>query len=114
MTKQNEESLFTYTAYVTETIDGDTLRAVIDLGFNFVTEQKLRLRALDAPEIESSNGREAKEFLIQHGVRAGAQIQIKTLKSDKYDRYLADVWTTDGTYVNQALFDEGLAVLVKE
>ena len=38
---------------------------------------------------------------------------IKTIKSDKYDRYLADLWV-DGTYVNQKLVEQGLAVLVHD
>ncbi|MBI4971328.1 MAG: thermonuclease family protein [Candidatus Omnitrophica bacterium] len=124
---------FTYTAYVTEVIDGDTFHALVDLGFKIVTDQKLRLRGLDAPEIDSADGREAKEFLEKHGVRPGARILVKTVKSDKYDRYLADVWTlrsdqassgsartpgderfVDGNYINQQLFDEGLAVKVNE
>ncbi len=103
----------TYTAYVTEVIDGDTFHALVDLGFKIVTEQKLRLRGLDAPEIQSADGREAKEFLLAHGVRPGAQILIKTVKPDKYGRYLADVFV-DGAYINQQLFDEGLAVRVSE
>ena len=114
-------------------IDGDTFTAAVQLGFGFATVQTLRLRALDAPEIESADGREAKEFLLAHGVRPGARILVKTLKSDKYDRYLADVWTlrsdkvsssgarttgderwVDGNYINQQLIDQGLAVSVNE
>lgn len=117
-----DDELFTYNAYVTELIDGDTFHALVDLGFKFVTEQKLRLRGLDAPQIESAGGREAKAFLEARGVRPGAQVLVKTAKPDKYDRYLADVWvpatkTTagrDGTYINQQLFDEGLAVTASD
>lgn len=114
--------LFTYRAYVSEIIDGDTFKAVIDLGFDIVTEQKLRLRGLDAPEIESKEGKEAKEFLasvIASGAkpayRTGRQspVLIRTVKSDKYDRYLADVFVKD-RYVNQELVAQGLAVVVEE
>jgi len=105
--------LFTYTIYVTQVIDGDTLRAVVDLGFKFSTVQTLRLRGLDAPEIESTDGREAKAFLEKQLTQNGAPVLIKTVKSDKYDRYLADVWVGE-TYVNQKLIDKGLAVKVSE
>lgn len=86
---------------------------MIDLGFDIVTEQKLRLRGLDAPEIESAEGREAKAFLEERLAKAGAPVVIKTVKSDKYDRYLADVFV-GGSYLNQELLDKDLAVRVSE
>lgn len=104
--------LFTYQAYVLKVIDGDTFDAVVDLGFGFTTVQKLRLRALDAPEVLSSEGREAKAFLEKAVKKAGGTVLIKTVKSDKYDRYLTDLWA-GGLYVNQALLDEAFAVRVE-
>lgn len=151
-----KSDLYTYHAYVKEVLDGDTLNAVIDLGFGFTTYQTLRLRAIDAPEIETAEGKEAKEYLekILRGtkgrkdertpsdVRLSALLRrseveasqrreakdkedrplvlssshpivIRTVKSDKYDRYLADVFV-DGKYVNQKLVEEGLAVVVED
>jgi micrococcal nuclease len=107
-----DEPLFTYKAFVTEVIDGDTFDAVVDLGFAISTKQKLRLRGLDAPEIVSTEGREAKAFLEKHFAKTHNEILIKTSKSDKYHRYLADVWAGEA-YVNQALLDQGLAILVE-
>ena len=107
------EPTHTYHAYVTEIIDGDTLHARIDLGFGITIEQKLRLRGLDAPIVESSDGREAKAFLEKHFPASGTPVLIQTVKSDKYDRYLADIWV-DGTCINQKLIDQGLAVRVSE
>ena len=107
------EDRYTYKAYVSEIIDGDTVKAVIDLGFNIVTEQKLRLRGLDAPEIESAEGKEAKEFLAKQLTQPGASVLIRTVKPDKYDRYLADLWV-DGKYINQELIDKGFAMRVSE
>lgn len=101
----NDRDLFTYTGSVIRVIDGDTFVASIDLGFGFTTVQTLRLRGLDAPEIISSEGREAKEFLENS---LGKDLLIRTSKSDKYDRYLADVFV-DGEYVNQTLIEEGHA-----
>ena len=105
------------------------IKVSIPLGFGFTTVQKLRLRGLDAPEIESAEGKEAKAFLEQKLRSTEAEKQekslplasglsvspvlIRTTKSDKYDRYLADVWVA-GQYLNQALLDEGLAVQVNE
>lgn len=119
------DDLYTYRAYLVKVIDGDTFNAIIDLGFEFVTEQKLRLRGLDAPEIESAEGKAAKEF-VESSLRARQSsvageaiyvpVLIKTSKSDKYDRYLADVfYTTDGKkkYLNNELLKRKLAVRVE-
>lgn len=104
----SEQDLWTYQAYVTQVTDGDTFDAVVDLGFKITTLQKLRLRGLDAPEIESAQGREAKAFLEKNLSRNGGVVLIKTMKSDKYDRYLADVFVGD-VFINQLLLDEGFA-----
>jgi endonuclease YncB( thermonuclease family) len=106
-----EQDLWTYRAYVTQVMDGDTFEAIIDLGFEITMLQKLRLRGLDAREIESREGMEAKKFLEKQ--LQTSPILIRTVKSDKYDRYLADVFA-QGKYINQELVEEGLAVLVQE
>lgn len=107
-----EKDLFTYSASVIRVIDGDTFSAAVELGFGFTTVQTLRFRALDVPEIESAEGREAKEFLEKLMPRRLA-ILIRAHRSDKYDRYLADVFV-DGDYLNQKLVDEGFAVPISE
>jgi endonuclease YncB( thermonuclease family) len=129
-----EEALYTYPVDVIEVIDGDTLKAAVPLGFGFTTVQKLRLRGLDAPEIVSTDGQEAKAFLEERLLKAKTPVLIRTVKSDKYDRYLADVWVAlvpneqerlrqepavpvradSYIYVNQELLDEGLAVRFEE
>ena len=43
----------------------------------------------------------------------GDDIIITSTKSDKYDRYLADIWIDD-LFLNQKLIDKGLAVRVSE
>ncbi|MBI3313749.1 MAG: thermonuclease family protein [Candidatus Omnitrophica bacterium] len=109
----DESLLFTYNAYIFEVIDGDSIKALIDLGFGFSTFQTLRLRGIDAPEIESREGKEAKAFLEKEILnKTGAPIVIRTVKSDKYDRYLADLFV-GGRYVNRDLADAGLATVVE-
>jgi len=103
----NSAHLYTYHGTVLEVIDGDTLWVAIDLGFDIGITQKLRLRGIDAPEVNSSTGQEAKKFL-EICFRKSNAIVLTTSKSDKYDRYLADIYLGD-TYINQRLLDEGLA-----
>ena len=126
-----ERQLYTYNAYLTSVIDGDTLKVVIDLGFGFATEQRIRLRAIDAPEVETTDGQKAKAFVEKIMSREssvlGRQSEnsshnsrlkthgflLRSHRSDKYDRYLADIWV-DGKNLNQALLDEDLATVVEE
>lgn len=107
-----QDDLWTYKAHVIDIVDGDTLHVSIDLGFGFTMNQTLRLRGLDAPEINSSDGKEAKEFL-RNLLGQAQTITVKTSKSDKYDRYLADVFV-GAIYINQKLLDEGFAAGVRE
>ncbi|MDA9101267.1 DUF1016 N-terminal domain-containing protein [Omnitrophica bacterium] len=97
------KDLFTYRADVYRVIDGDTVWARIDLGFGIRTRQKLRLRGIDAPEINTKKGVKAKKFL-QKMIRQAKSVIITTSKSDKYDRYLTDLYC--GTLLaNQSLLD---------
>jgi len=113
---------YTYKAVVIEVVDGDTFWAVLDLGFNMFSTQKLRLRGIDAPELNTPEGLNAKEY-VQTQLRGCTFIAIKTYWRDKYDRYLADVLydkdetnlatlVANGKFLNQELLDKGLAVKV--
>lgn len=116
-----ESPLFTYKAWVFRVLDGDTIEAIIDLGFGFATTQTLRLRGIDAPELKTLDGVEAKEFVastLASFIKKKQPLLIKTSKSDKYDRYLADVFIADKNgeeqYLNNVLLSEGHAVRVRE
>lgn len=100
--------LYTYQAKVTQIVDGDTFYALIDLGFGITLYQRLRLRRLDAPEIVSAEGKEAKEVLEKILFRNKGPILIKISKTDdQYGRYLADVWVKDKN-IDQELLDTGV------
>lgn len=104
--------VFSYRVKVLEITDGDTFWALVDLGFGITTKQQLRLRGLDAPEIETAEGKEAKAFL-ESVLASPLPVIITSSHSDKYDRYLADVWVGE-RYINQELIDQGLAHRVRE
>lgn len=117
-----EKDLYTYRALLKELVDADTPWAEIDLGLGGVTLQKLRLRGIDAPEINTAAGRRAKRF-VEKLLKPCPFIIVKTYKdqSDKYDRYLVDIFylagetdpqvvASEGKFLNQDLLDAGLAV----
>jgi len=81
---------YLYTAQLDHVVDGDTLSVYLDCGLNIRTKQKLRLRHLDAAELDTRRGQRIKEELEKR-IKRGSTIVIKTHKSDKYDRYLADI-----------------------
>ncbi len=85
------KDLYTYAAYVEKVIDADTIKVRLDLGFNVWSRQILRLRDLNAPEMDTKEGQEAKAFIQSH-VKESSLIIVRSSRSDKYDRYLADVF----------------------
>lgn len=107
---RTDEDLYTYHAQIERVVDGDTLLAVIDLGFQTRIRHYLRLRGLDAPELDTADGKKAKTFVERALAKVG-HVLITSSRSDKYARYLADVYygKQDGEYLNQRLLDEGLA-----
>jgi len=107
--QQTKTPSYTYRALVERVVDGDTLAVEIDLGFGTITRQKLRLQAIDCPEMNTRAGVRAKAF-VERELKSVHWITIKTSRSDKYDRYLADVVYGENKFLNQRLLDEGLAV----
>ncbi|MCK5014532.1 MAG: thermonuclease family protein [Candidatus Omnitrophica bacterium] len=117
----DKKDLYTYKAYVDRVIDGDTVWVDVELGFGVFIRQKLRLRGIDAPEVDTKRGKTAKGFL-RRTLQSVEYIVIKTHGSDKYGRYLADIFylpgepgaaevAAEGIYLNQEMLDHGLAGL---
>ena len=81
----------------------------------------MSMRGIDAPEAGTRRGQTALGFL-KRTLDAVEFIVIKTYGSDKYDRYLADIFylagesdpnvvARDGIFLNQEMLDQGLADL---
>jgi len=111
--------LYTYKAYPQRVIDGDTLVVNIDCGFSTWISQRLRLKGIDCPEIDTKKGFRAKRY-VENIIKGIDFMIIRTSKSDKYDRYLADVYylphesdpavvAEKGRFLNQELLDQKLA-----
>lgn len=98
-------------AKILKILDGDTLLANLDLGFGIETQKKMRLRGVDAPELDTDEGLAAKAYLEK--LLASGEIFIRAEKMDKYNRPLADVWL-DKIYVNRKMLDEGQAARMDE
>jgi micrococcal nuclease len=96
--------------------DGDTLIALIDLGFGVYKTEKLRLAFIDTPEIrgeERPAGLKARDYLrnlLFGAMEDGKEITIRTSKDrkGKYGRYIAEIFI-EGYSVNEKLLEEGYA-----
>ena len=112
LSNSSQEVLYTYQAFVEKVTDGDTLWVRIDLGFDIWIRQKLRLRGLDAPELDTKEGEKVKRF-VEGELKNVPSIIITTTKPDKYDRYLSDIWI-NGANLNKTLPERGLARYMSE
>lgn len=99
--------MFTYNAIVERVIDGDTVDVHVDLGFDIWHSVRLRLVGLDTPEMATPEGKAAKTF-VKDAIE-GQEVIITTHKTDKYGRYLAEIFYR-GTSFNKTLVDMGFAV----
>jgi micrococcal nuclease len=108
--------LYTYRAEIMRVIDGDTIVADIDLGFNiWLRDEHLRLHGIDTPEVSTDEGK-----FIAAAVRErleGKTLYICTVKAKRSDaeargsfgRYLAVVYD-NGVNINEWLLESGQAV----
>ncbi|MEM6668731.1 MAG: thermonuclease family protein [Pseudomonadota bacterium] len=111
--------LYLYRADITRVIDGDTVVADIDLGFNtWRRDERLRLARIDAPEkdVEPKAAAEATKAL--RDLVEGRQLYICTIKARRSDnetrgsfgRYLVEVHVGgDHRNVNDWMIERGFA-----
>lgn len=88
-----DKDRYFYSAKVEKGIDGDTFWTVIDAGLEQITEQKLRLRGINAAEVGTYGAKKATKFL-EAFLPPGSEILLKTSPSPNHDRFVADVFVT--------------------
>lgn len=112
--------LYTYAARIVRVIDGDTVVANIDLGFEvWLHNEHLRLVGIDTPERGQDGYHEATDALSER--IAGKEVFICTTKAKrsdkeqtgKFGRYLATVFV-DGENVNAWMLDMGYAKVYEQ
>ena len=114
---------YVYRIQVTRVVDGDTVDANIDLGFNMMYKERIRLMGIDTPESRTRNKHEKclglasknriKELLkgaVVDGKRGKKAIYLQTSKEGKgkFGRILGTLWV-NGFNVNQQLVSENHA-----
>lgn len=103
--------LYQYAATVTRVVDADTLELAVDLGFRVGLRGMFRLASVDAPEMNTVEGRAARDWMV--GKVAGRDVVVVSAKprpSDKYGRWLGVVWLPEEQMsVNEQLLAAGHA-----
>jgi micrococcal nuclease len=111
--------MYTYICKIIKVIDGDTIDVDIDLGFNIkLTNQRVRLASIDAPESRSTNKEEKQQGMLskkklEEKLPQGSMQTIQTVKvvdDDKFGRILGIFPLSDTLTVNQWMIDNNYAV----
>ncbi|MCB0456110.1 MAG: thermonuclease family protein [Flavobacteriaceae bacterium] len=105
--------MYQYKAKIIDVYDGDTVTAVVDLGFLHFQEMKLRLYGINTPELKGEDrdrGLVVRDILRNLILDKEVMIHSYKDKQGKYGRYLATIFL-DGLNINNWLVDEGHAVV---
>jgi micrococcal nuclease len=119
MTQSNITPFIYRIKSVTKVVDGDTIDADIDLGFDISLTKRIRLAGIDTPESRTTNlkekalGLESKEWMKKTLANA-KDILIKTELPDsteKYGRIIGHLFINgQETSLNNQMIDEGYAL----
>ena len=99
-------------------VDGDTIDADIDLGFDISLTKRIRLAGVDTPESRTADANEKKYGLdskdwLKHRLEFAKDIIIKTVlpdSTDKYGRIIGHLFINgEETSLNDQMIVEGYA-----
>ena len=109
--------MYTYKAEVDRVIDGDTIDAIVDLGFHTFKKVRIRLYDIDAYESrtrdleEKEKGLAAKARLIELLEANNNNFILRSKGTGKYGRCLGEIFTdTQLESLNNILLNEGHAL----
>lgn len=108
---------YIYKIEVLRVIDGDTIDAVIDLGFDISIQKRIRLHGINAPEVrtkdkkEKAKGIKAKEYLESVVKYQNNILYLKSMDKGKYGRCIGVLFEVDfdNCSINDDMIHEGHA-----
>tara|TARA_R110002020_G_scaffold282714_1_gene498380 strand:+ start:2894 stop:3226 length:333 start_codon:yes stop_codon:yes gene_type:complete len=106
--------MYEYRAKLVRVIDGDTVDAKIDLGFDVWVKKRIRLHGIDTPETRTKDLEEKKAgFAAMERVKAlmdecGGEFILKSHGVGKYGRCIGTLYINDNN-INELLLSEGHA-----
>ena len=105
--------MFKYNAKVIRVVDGDTIDAMVDLGFSTFKKVRIRMHGIDAPESrtrdleEKKLGLAAKDRLIE--MLGDGEFTLQSHGVGKYGRCLGEIFKENNVSLNRQLINEGHA-----
>ena len=111
--------MYTYTAEVAKIVDGDSVWLVVDVGYRMTYKDNFRLIRINTPELRTKDPEvKAKAYAakarLAELIPVGADVLIRTAKSGKYGRWLAEIYVDDGygelVNINDIMVEEGHAI----
>ena len=122
--KKHKMEKYIYRAKLERVVDGDTIDALIDVGFDIWIKKRIRYKGIDTWESrtrdldEKKKGLAAKarnKELLESVSNKSGYFRIKSYGTGKYGRILADIFVQDkegnSINVNQQLIKEGHAYI---
>ena len=113
---------YNYKAKLVRVVDGDTVDALIDVGFDIWFKKRIRFKGVDTWESRTRDLEEKKKGLaakarnkelLEKVSNKSGYFRIKSYGTGKYGRVLADIYIQDvdgnHIWVNKTLIDEGHA-----
>ena len=120
--KKYKMEKYNYRAKLVKVVDGDTIDALIDVGFNIWFKKRIRYKGIDTCESRTRDLEEKKKGLaakarnkelLESVSKKSGYFMIKSYGTGKYGRVLADIYIQDGDHnhiwVNKQLITEGHA-----
>jgi micrococcal nuclease len=120
--KQVKMEKYNYKAKLVKVVDGDTIDAMIDVGFDIWIKKRIRYKGIDTWESRTRDLEEKKKGLaakarnkelLESVSKKSGYFIIKSYGTGKYGRVLADVYIHDSDHnhiwVNKQLIKEGHA-----
>ena len=108
--------MYEYKGIIRRVVDGDTVDITLDLGFDILYNNRIRLLGIDTPESRTRDLEEKKLGLaakdrVKELCPVGSTVTVKTTKDGrgKFGRILGEIYVGD-VNVNQLLIEEGHAV----
>lgn len=87
---------------VVRIVDGDTFELLVNK-----TTYKIRLNAIDAPEKGQDYYERSKQALSN--LVFNTTVTVELLRQDKFQRWIGEVYSADGQYVNGRMISDGFA-----
>ena len=112
---------YIYKIRVLRVVDGDTIDAEIDLGFDISIQKRIRLHGINAPEVrtrdkkEKARGIKAKEYLESVVKYQNNILYLKSMDKGKYGRCIGILFEVDfdDCSINDDMIHEGHATPYK-